>query len=378
MNRHLRPTPSSFSLLLSSAVVAVLVVAAPRAASALPTLRLPGAPSLARVDASGVVVPKRPLALHPDGINGNDCRADQRIRVALELGGGFEANATLGVWASLAGTDCSSQSARQGAHAACWSVVDAVPLQRASTLDVPVRRILEGALGPSAGGADPGVLCSSVERTALTLHALYFQPGFPEAAVSTSVEVLADTKPLPAPDGVRLLPGNEAFEAAWTSVGGGPVVEVASSHVYCTRSGAPSDPTRCEPGPLGGGGVLDEATAARLAVGRGTTSGVVVDVVPAGQPVENDVTYACAIALEDAFGNVGPASAPSCVTPNAGAVLPGQAAASDEDDGGCSVASPSSRGSRAGRPGRGALGLASAVALLALAVVTRGRRGARS
>ena len=151
--------------------------------------------SLPRVDASGNALAKRSLTLDPERVSDQDCIDDQRIRFTVLLSD-YAANATVQVWASSFGQDCSLATNRTGATAQCWRLVDGtIPLTPQQNIDIPVRRIMSG-VGPFSPTATDATLnvCGKVGLTTVSVDLLYFAPGnVSTAAVDHTVAVSIDT-----------------------------------------------------------------------------------------------------------------------------------------------------------------------------------------
>src|SRR5690606_31547047 len=114
--------------------------------------------SLARFDANGSQVVKRPLFLNPEAINGQDCRDDQRIRLPVELSD-FYPHSLVEIWASTHADCRGAENRTEDDHAACWRVGGPVALQPLIHVDLPVRAILSPA-------ADASV-CGNVDLTSI-------------------------------------------------------------------------------------------------------------------------------------------------------------------------------------------------------------------
>jgi hypothetical protein len=222
-----------------AAVFALLAVLFFGRAASAQTIAVFQEQSLPRLDAEGKQVQKRAQNLNPEAINLQDCVDDQRIRLPLQLSG-FVAEASIQVWASIAGQDCRAQTTRAGGVQTCWRVVDTdVPLQVTTQVDIPVRRIISGVtpftpLQPNATAS----ACGRVNLTNVALHLLYFAPGNPaEPTVSTSVSLQADTIGPSPPSGLRALPGNTRISVSWTAISGGAAAGDASSTAATSGTG---------------------------------------------------------------------------------------------------------------------------------------------
>lgn len=330
-------------LVASLGSLLLLVPAAARAQ----TISIPNERALPRLDANGAPVVKRSLVLNPEGVNRHDCEDDQRIRFPLLLAQ-FEANAALEAWASVSGVDCRQSTNRTGANALCWQVSDAIPLMQQVDVDVPVRRLMSGALTEPASDDR---ICGSIDFTSLDVQFLYFAPGNRDvAAVTKSITVVVDTIGPQPPSGLRAVPGDARVHVEWEPPGN----VVTAVNVYCE----PSPSSLLVPGTTP---TRDFDARLRCATVSGSTStaGVVTQSAD-GSPLANDRAVAVAVAAVDAFGNVGPLSEGAAATPARGL--------SETDDGGCSTT---------GTAPRRAHGAALVVALAALAGIRRRRRRVR-
>jgi MYXO-CTERM domain-containing protein len=196
--------------------------------------------SLPRLDKDGKQVQKRPQNLTPEAINLQDCVDDQRIRLPLQLSG-FVAEASIQVWASIAGQECKAQTARAGGVQTCWRVVDTdVPLQLTTQVDIPVRRIISG-VNPPFSATQPNATagaCGRVNLTNVAIHLLYFAPGNPsEPTVSKTLTIQADTVGPNPPSGLRALPGNTRISVSWTAISGSGAAGDASSTAATSGTG---------------------------------------------------------------------------------------------------------------------------------------------
>jgi hypothetical protein len=348
--------------------------------------------SLPRLDANGNTVTKRPQTLKPEGVNYRDCVDDQRIRFPLQLSN-FEGNASLQVWAGLAGADCKEQQNRNAGTAVCWQVSAGIQLALNPVVDIPVRAIMAGAPPnkPSAPVSDASI-CGKIDLTTISLQFLYFSPG--QLATSSHHKVVAievDTVGPPPPSGLKVLPGNGRLKVSWDNISGeGGLSGGTGVKVYCEKvTGAPSQATTdasagtCEPdaastsadaaaamttdgGSLSDAASIDAAStdaastdaastdaastsgvcdasassssnagascqASKLIAGQipdktvlaehlcgeiagNTGSSVYADTL-GGNPLENGVTYAVAVAGTDPFDNPGTLSTPLCNFP---------------------------------------------------------------
>lgn len=334
--------------------------------------------SLPRLDKDGNGLNKRSSALNPEAVNLQDCIDDQKIRFPVVLSN-FEVNASLQVWAGLAGADCTKQEYRSGSNATCWQLSTGLPLQSTQNVDLPVRAIMAGAppYKPQALGTNDA-MCGQVDLATISVQFLYFSPGqLATSSANHSVSVTVDTVgPLP-PSGIKTLPGNTRIAVRWDNISGeGGVSNVTGIKVYCdpaifssagststtdATTNATTDASCTEvPNETDGGdggdddagttvvcdGGTDDAgisssssgpvcTSPNLAPTSGTkivpdanfdakykcgeiagNSGIQATATSiAGVPLENNKSYAVAIAATDAYGNLGPLSAVYCETP---------------------------------------------------------------
>lgn len=314
-----------------SVLASFALVLAPSAAQAQ-AITVPNERALPRLDASGAQVQKRPLTQNPEGVNRQDCLDDQRIRFTVQLAG-FEANATLSAWASVAGVDCAEPGNRSGESPLCWAIAPAIPLSQVIDVDVPVRTLLAGA---TTEPASDDRVCGAVDLTSLDVQLLYFAPGSAAVpAVKKTLIVAVDTIGPEPPAGIRAAPAEGGVRVEWDP----PKSAVVAANVYCdeppgTRLGAGTIPTR--------------EVEARLRCAE------VAGARPAAAFVEKDGPVAVAVSAVDAFGNPGPLSESVSATPAEG------------EAGGCMM-------TRAPIHGPGSLPAALAVALGAVVALRRRR-----
>jgi hypothetical protein len=391
-------------LLLSSTALAegVVVVAQPR--------------SLARVDPQGTPVEKRPRDRKPEGISHQDCVDDQRVRFSLQLTG-FEGEAGLDVWAGPALVDCAAEEARSGREPKCTRLFDRVVVEPALVLDVPVRALVSVAAA-RAPTTDRDV-CSGVDLTTVAVHFLASSESTevsPAARAKVTIEI--DTVGPPPPNGLDTRPANGRIALSWENIDapGG----ISAVRAYCQPAvrlpawrPPPDGGTRqvCHgvPTVLVDGGKIDGGESLCLEVPNGpgpeipavecASTSLMSDggaeIVPTaeldegflcgesfanfangmraealgGAPLENDVSYAVAVAATDLFGNVGPLSGVVCEMPESTNDFweRYQAAGGGAGGGYCSTSAPGLAGS---------LSLAS-LAMVGLGLMVRRRRGTR-
>lgn len=353
-------------------VVGLLGLSRPAFAQA--QITIPNQASLLRLDKNGKTVTKRDAGLNPEGISYQDCVDDQQIQVTLQMTG-FEVGAAVQAYASVA-QDCTGPTSRAGATAVCWPVYDSgIPLQASATINIPVRKIMSGALQATAPDATQNI-CGKVDLSNVTIQFLYFAPGNTSTGtVAASVTIAVDTVgPLP-PTGLRTKPGNTRITVEWdqisggteddsgTSTGGGGVTDILGVRVYCDlqapttatadastdgatdasaeasttcdadanagdggdaatcTSGATTSTTTCSsPNFVQADGtpvVPDNAFDAKYLCGsfNGTGGQQITATGVGGKPLQNDTTYALALAGTDRFGNVGRLSSVKCEVP---------------------------------------------------------------
>jgi hypothetical protein len=301
--------------------------------------------SLQRLDASGQPAPKRALFLNPEAINAQDCRDDQRIRLAVEMSG-FQANAVVQIWAST-GSDCSTATNRESPTAPCWEIVPAVPLQPTTNVDLPVRALLS----PAADDAS----CGTVDLTMIDVQILMFAPGAYDAPiVAKHVSIIADTIG-PEPPRAAISAGNGRARVEIRA--SNELVSISSMTAYCDRSAAADSCTSTTLVP-GSDPPKDPIFECGNVPGSGATTFFT-------EPLENGASHVVAVAARDAFGNLGPLSTFTCVTPSPDAET--QVGSLDEPTG-CAVGAIG--GSQTGRGGALAV-----VVALGLVVVGRRRAG---
>ncbi len=323
----MQSTPSVFLLLL--AIAGGLLVTAPAGAA---TLSVVQSEALPRLDKSGNAIQKRSLSQTPEGINLADCRDDQRIRFTVLLGG-FVANGVVEAWASYDGASCSEQTARSGTAATCWPVQQGIPLQPVTQLDVPVRRLVSGALDPARPREDASV-CGALDRSRIAVHFLYFEPGqLATASTTYSVAIPVDMVAGEPPAGLVATSEAGRVRVSWekpreqrdarVDVYCAPVSHVAPTAapgtcppMFAPRS-SPEEILLVQPGAICAsvGGALDPTTTIQSS---------------ASGPLEDGVEHTFSIAGIDDFGNVSDPSPPACAAA-------GPSGDGGDEGGGCAV-----------------------------------------
>jgi hypothetical protein len=345
--------------------------------------------SLPRLDADGKTVTKRPQTLKPEGVSYRDCLDDQKIRFPLQLSN-FEGNASLQVWAGLAGADCKQQQNRNAGTAVCWQVSAGIQLAINPVVDIPVRAIMAGAPPnkPSTPASDASI-CGKVDLTTISLQFLYFSPGqLATPSQSKDVAIEVDTVGPAPPSGLKVLPGNGRLKVSWNNISGeGGVSVLTGVKVYCEKlTSATTEATSdasvgiCDPdgntaadatSSTDGSGSADASVAGDSSAGDSSADAASADAagtssvcdasasstsnaggscqpskliagqIPdktvlnehlcgeiggnagtsvyadtlGGNPLENGVTYAVAVAATDPFDNPGTLSTPLCDYP---------------------------------------------------------------
>lgn len=334
--------------------------------------------SLPRLDKDKRIVQKRSLTLTPEAVNLQDCIDDQLIRFTLQMSG-FEANASVQVWASNSGQDCKAETARGGGVQTCWRAFPTdIALQTTVDVDIPVRSIMAGA--PPFSAQNPNATaeaCGQVNLSTISVHFLYFAPGnLSQAAQAKTLGITVDTVGPKPPSGLKALPGDTRIQVSWVNISGGSgdasatggLTELTGVKVYCDVAGTgpststPQSPPACRDEPVdasvddSGDAAPDAATTVRVCEDGGATSapattsgcttpnfiksdgskifptaefnskyecgsiagntGTTVVASSIGSaPLTNGTTYAVAVAATDKFGNVGELSDVICETP---------------------------------------------------------------
>jgi hypothetical protein len=337
------------------------------------SITIPNETSLPRLDKDGNSVNKRPL-LTPEGVSLQDCIDDQQIRFPLSMSG-FEANASIQVWASI-GQDCKQQTARGGTVATCWRVYDSdIPLVAQTEVRIPVRKIMAGA--PPFKPFEPKATeeaCGKVNLANISVQFIYFPPGQggANASIDKTVTITVDTVGPDPPSGLRALPADGSIRVEWTNISGGGAADSGTStgglteltgvKVYCDPVSAVTTTTPaapiCHDEPLEAGPDADPDAApetVQVCEDGGTTTSTSTsacgsanfvkadgsDLFPTAEfnskyecgsfagntgssalatsvgknPLVNGTRYAVAVAATDRFGNVGRLSSPVCETP---------------------------------------------------------------
>ncbi|MCL2726573.1 MAG: hypothetical protein FWD69_19305 [Polyangiaceae bacterium] len=293
-----------------------------------PTYVTSNGTSLPRLGSDGNQVTKRGLNFNPEGVSLQDCLDDQSIRFPLTLMN-FVANASLQVWASADGDDCTQQTARSGGVQTCWQLVSGVPLSTNPIVDIPVRAIMSGVLSATSPDASQSV-CGTIPRSTVAVNFLYFDPGnVATASANVAVTIAVNTIGPDAPTGLMHVPGNQRIYVSWDAIGEGGINAVTGVKVYCdplqsTSNDASTDADACFSSNFvnaSGTSIIPSANFdSKFECGSiaGNTSNSVVASSVDGQPLVNGETYAVALAATDDFQNAGPLSAVQCETPDAG------------------------------------------------------------
>lgn len=286
---HRSPT-----LVAAFAALFLSLVATSRASAQ--TISIANEAALARLDASGQQIQKRPVSLHPEAINAQDCRDDQRIRLPVEMTG-FQANAMVEIWASL-GADCSIAPNRAPVTGSCWSLFPTVPLQTVTNVDVPVRALISPASDESQ--------CGKVDLTTIDLQILYFAPGnYETAVVSKHLSIVADTVG-PQPPRAAISGGNGRARVELLPTG--RISDINSTTAYCEKS---ASPTACTSTVLVAGAEppADPSFECGRIIGNAGATFFT-------EPLENGTSHVVGIAARDGFDNLGPLSSVTCATPS--------------------------------------------------------------
>jgi hypothetical protein len=396
-------TMRSRALLAVSSVVGLALAASPARAQMPPppeptVLHSSGSPLPDRIlpDSDNLGTSTRPADLTPDGINFDDCIQDQTLQFALTLTG-FNGE-SLEAWASTS-SDCTQDANRSGPTPTCWLVASAVPalttdVPTAETFDIRVQDLVGSQTSPPTGGTYQKLgasACNAQPTFAAVPLTVYFLPVMGNAFVTGSIPldypIATDLVGPPAPTGLSLTPGNAILFVDWnpnadsdtigydlfTEPPPGEAADASASTttptptLVCDDAGtSPDSGADCFYVSLGNpannvaGGVCN---APDLTIGGG--SGVAsIYMVPAGSMgvdvlgestgaytitgLTNGTTYAAVVAAVDAFGNVGPSSAPVCDYPSAtlhgfgqtdgGQTDGGQAGGKSGGGGGCALA----------------------------------------
>lgn len=302
------PLPRSAHLFAAPAALLISLLTTSRASAQ--SIDIDNENSLARFDAIGQPLPKRPVSLSPEAINLKDCREDQRIRFPVRMTG-FQANAKVEIWAST-GSDCSMGVNRTSIDAPCWRVVDGVPIQAYVNVDIPVRDLLSRS-------ADESV-CGTVDLTELDVQLLMFEAAdYDTAVVSKHVTVIADTIG-PEPPKASIFAGNGRARVEVRS----SALSITAVNAYCEKS---SSENACSGASLVPGREPEPARECGSVVGS-------VGSVFFTDPLENGERHVVAVAARDAFGNVGTLSTVTCTVPSPDAETKVQ---SLDEPTGCSV-----------------------------------------
>lgn len=256
--------------------------------------------SLPRVDSANGGVRKRENLVSREGINLDDCRADQSIQFPVTLTG-QAATDNVEVWATDQGADCGDPARRQNIAPFCYQLKNAsFALRNTQTVQIKVKEIIRGA--DSAAVDDKG--CRLLNLSTITVYFLLYRGGpTTVAAAKDSVPIKIDTigpRPL---SNVRAKPGNTRIEIAWDSVGEAGTDDVVGVQAFCdpapVPAGASDGGTKevCEDAEANDSGVTPEPNCTTVA-SEGTAAG---DPIPDPAGIDSNGT-ACSTA---GFAKVG-------------------------------------------------------------------------
>ena len=368
---------SRTSLLASAVALAFALLLLPAVARAQATVAvtITNPTSLARVDANGNGVTKRPT-IQPEGINLQDCRDALQLVFPLNVTG-FSTSDNFEVWGSdQSGADCTVATARSGATQTCYKISANFSRTQTQSVNVSIKELIKGLAGTTL----PADGCRRVN--AYTISAYFLVLRGTDVVGHAKATLSVDTQGPTALSNVKLLPGEAAITVSWDAVGEGGADDVIGAQAFCDPSptqvtaSTPGTSTVCKDadggvttafdasdqasladagvtcsqvaneGGTSGGGPIPLAdsgipsagracmtqsfapvngvpivpdNALRAKYGCGSISGstgstVRIDQI-AGAPPVNGHVYAVAIAATDSFGNLGDLSAPICQFP---------------------------------------------------------------
>jgi hypothetical protein len=352
-------------LIVGALFAVVFFVLAPRIAEAQ-QLTIANKTTFVRLDSQGRETQSehQRRGLQPFGINLQDCRDDQRIRLAITVAGVLPGD-VIEAWGTDQGADCSDSTQRTSATVAkCYKIEGVnIPALATTTAEIPVKAAIAGLPGQQKLDSDG---CRRAQaKTSIDVQILLFRGGTTGAAAGKDHLALPVKTQGPAPlAGVTVKAGNNNVGISYRNVGEAGVEDLTKVYAYCDRqptavggtagttttvcddagtddSGDASDVdancrTETTPGSTAGsipqpapgfdsnGVACNNEAFAETEDGRitpdptfhakyncGEAAGTTATSITAS-PVENGKTVAVAIAAEDSFGNIGQLSDPIC------------------------------------------------------------------
>ncbi len=351
--------PRFRTLFASLLVLAVFFVAGRASAQ---SISVNNKTSLVRLAADGSIVTKRQI--NPEAVNYADCLANQSIQISY-VASGADGLKTLEVWAGQ--QDCKPVAARSGTTQQCWRPAGNLPGAQTGTITIPIRNILKKRVtGSDVVDAtnDPSV-CKDIALSTYSLYFMWFQgTGTEPVGTSDQVDIPVKTQGPSPLSGLTVAPGNTRLIVTFAATGEAGVTDQQGVRVYCDDKPTSKAPTtrnvvtcadtgtstedagdaevdasgvdagcttttettsgggECSSSALlpvtqdGGAPGLPDEKYLCAQLGGNTGSRVVVENIN-GAALENDKTYAVAVASVDSYGNVGGLGDPTCATPGA-------------------------------------------------------------
>jgi len=339
--------------------------------------------ALPRLNANGGGITKRVDPASREGVNLQDCHDDQSINFPLTVVG-FAPGDVAQIWASNGAVDCADPQFRPGVTSVRCFQLGTFPLVNTTQATVKVKALL-AATGITTLDSFG---CPAVDISTVTVYFMVFRGGVATAAAAKdTVPIKVDTQGPVGLTGIKALPGNQAITISWNSVGEAGAQDIIGAQALCDPTPAPSmatdagstevcteagdadtdadAPATPEPscttvagegGAAGGpipttGQIPSEGLActtatfaASKAVGCGSVTGTTGNTIRIdsinGQPLENGVVYAVAVAGTDSFGNVGSVSSATCQFPEATSDFWRDYRAAGGQSGGCTIEGP--------------------------------------
>ncbi len=240
-----RIAPFALASLLLTVGSLFTSVAAPSVAHAQ-VVAITNKESLPRIDAAGGGVTKRDNVASREGVNLDDCHADQKIQFPVTMSA-FAATDTVEVWASDNAADCTEYTSRPGIPPVCYRLTNAsFVLTATQSVTVTVKDLIRGT-GDASTLDSRG--CRLVNLSTVTVYFMLFRGGpSTKAAASDKVAIKFDTvgpRPL---SNIRVLPGDTRIQVSWDGQGEGGTDDITGAKAYCDTNPTSADATASDAG----------------------------------------------------------------------------------------------------------------------------------
>ncbi|MBX3190662.1 MAG: hypothetical protein KF819_26920 [Labilithrix sp.] len=259
--------PLRLPRLLAGALFALLSLLVPRLVHA--QLVITNKTTFVRLDNQGRETQSehQRRGLQPFGINLQDCRDNQRLRLAITVSDVTPGD-VIEAWATDQGADCSDSNQRISPVAKCYQIRSVnIPALANTTAEISVREAIAGLPGQQQLDADG---CRRAQaKMSVSVQIMLFRGGTTgTAAGKDTLELPVKTQgPVPLA-GVRVQPGNGNLGISFQNVGEAGVEDLTKVYAFCDR----------EPKPAGGSGATEEI----VCDDAGTVTDDSGDVVDAG------------------------------------------------------------------------------------------------